>query len=463
MYPDKIRSKVRRRILVDRLSIHQVVRETGISRNTIRKILRTQVRQPLAIKVPSRRATHRARLARKPTKADNLSTAFDWMRSALQHQIELDTLQHQVGNLPHLEELVRHLYEGTLSDRNRSMVIIANRHGLSIRLICRFLGISRNTVRRYLRAFAQAGVLGLFARRTQSNRKFDNPSVRDSLFELLHEPPSNYGINRTSWTMHHLVRILHEKGCPVSAAVVRKIVKLAGYRWRKARVVLTSSDPTFSEKLARVRSILADLRPDEAFFSIDEFGPFAVKTHPGLALTAPGEQRTVPQWQKSRGCLILTAALELSGNQVHHFFSKKKNTTEMIRMKDILVERYRDRRNIYLSWDAASWHISKQLYQEIDQHNAKHERPAIATAPLPAGAQFLNVIESVFSGMARAIIHNSNYKTADEAMAAIERYFTERNEHFRQYPQRAGKKIWRMEREPAAFSAANNCKDPRFR
>src|ERR1700722_2787875 len=29
------------------------------------------------------------------------------------------------------------------------------------------------------------------------------------------------------------------------------------------------------------------------------------------------------------------------------------------------------------------------------------------TAPLPAGAQFLNVIESVFSGMSRAVIHNS--------------------------------------------------------
>jgi len=51
---------------------------------------------------------------------------------------------------------------------------------------------------------------------------------------------------------------------------------------------------------------------------------------PGRTLTAPGEQRIVPQWQKSRGCLILTAALELSGNQITHFYSTNKNTTEMI-------------------------------------------------------------------------------------------------------------------------------------
>jgi hypothetical protein len=34
--------------------------------------------------------------------------------------------------------------------------------------------------------------------------------------------------------------------------------------------------------------------------------------------------------------------------------------------------------------------------------------PEIEILPLPAQAQFLNVIESVFSGMARAIIHNSD-------------------------------------------------------
>src|SRR5271170_4422171 len=101
-------------------------------------------------------------------------------------------------------------------------------------------------------------------------------------------------------------------------------------------------------------------------------------------------------------------------------------------MMDLLVERYRDRRRIYLSWDAASWHISKKLRQRIEEHNAAaaiNSRPLVETAPLPAGAQFLNVIESVFSGMARAIIHNSNYPSIDAAKDAIDLYFTERNGH----------------------------------
>jgi hypothetical protein len=226
--------------------------------------------------------------------------------------------------------------------------------------------------------------------------------------------------------------------------------------------VLTSSDPDFSQKLDRIKSILSALRPDEAFFSIDEFGPFAIKDQPGRALVAPGEQRLVQQWQRSRGSVILTAAIELSSNQVSHFYSEKKNTAEMIRMMNLLIQQYKDRSRIYLSWDAPSWHVSKELNERIEKHNNAASSPIVVVAPLPARAQFLNVIESVFSGMARAIIHNSNYKSPEDAKIAIDKYFDERNRHFKEHPRKAGKKIWGKERVPPSFCQSNNCKDPRL-
>jgi len=111
--------------------------------------------------------------------------------------------------------------------------------------------------------------------------------------------------------------------------------------------------------------------------------------------------------------------------------------------------------------------MSKLLHAQVAEHNDAVIKgtvagPVVELAPLPAGAQFLNVIESVFSGMARAIIANSSYESVDEARAAIERYVRERNEKFRCTPKRAGGKIWGMEREPARFSGSNNCKDPRY-
>lgn len=65
----------------------------------------------------------------------------------------------------------------------------------------------------------------------------------------------------------------------------------------------------------------------------------------------------------------------------------------------------------------------------------------IKLAPLPACAQFLNVIESVFSGMARAIIHNSDYQSVEECKQAIDRYFIDRNKFYKKNPKKAGNKI----------------------
>jgi hypothetical protein len=230
--------------------------------------------------------------------------------------------------------------------------------------------------------------------------------------------------------------------------------------------VLTSNDPEYKVKVERIQEILSQLKEDEAFFSIDEYGPFAVKKRGGRKRVGPGESYTVPQRQKSKGYLIITGALELSRNQVTHFYSRKKNTGEMIKMMDLLLAQYRDCNTIYLSWDAASWHISKKLFAEIKKKNSEaavHHHPIVKTAPLPAGAQFLNIIESVFSGMSRAIIHNSDYSSLEAAQQAINDYFAERNDSFRKRPKKAGGKIWGAEKVSNEFRESNNCKDPLYR
>lgn len=167
-----------------------------------------------------------------------------------------------------------------------------------------------------------------------------------------------------------------------------------------------------------------------------------------------------------KGTLIITAALELSRNQVVHFFSASKNGSETIKLIELIRKSYKGYRTVHLSWDAAPWHSSKELRDKIDFLNdwAEHDgAPKIEVLPLPSRAQFLNVIESVFSGMARAIIHNSDYPSVEDAKAAIDRYFNERNDQFINSPHKAGKAIWGKERVASHFREPNNCKDPIYR
>jgi hypothetical protein len=55
------------------------------------------------------------------------------------------------------------------------------------------------------------------------------------------------------------------------------------------------------------------------------------------------------------------------------------------------------------------------------------------------------VVESTFGNTRRAVIHNSDYASADEMRAAISRYLEERNAYFLANPKRAGNKIWDKE------------------
>lgn len=103
----------------------------------------------------------------------------------------------------------------------------------------------------------------------------------------------------------------------------------------------------------------------------------------------------------------------------------------MIKLLEILLVQYKGQDKIYFSRDAASWHASKKLYEKIAEVNTPeyiqlHRSPMVELAPLPSSAQFLNVIESVFSGLAKAVIHNSNYSCVQECKTAIDLYFKER-------------------------------------
>jgi hypothetical protein len=73
-----------------------------------------------------------------------------------------------------------------------------------------------------------------------------------------------------------------------------------------------------------------------------------------------------PNGSVARAASSAPAALELSANQFTHFYSKRKNTAEMIKMLVVLVAKYRDQDRIYLSWDAASWNASKAFIKRVD-------------------------------------------------------------------------------------------------
>jgi len=288
---------------------------------------------------------------------------------------------------------------------------------------------------------------------------------KEKLIRLLHETPALHHINRITWSQESLCKaFLQHYGEFICTSSIGTYLKQEGYTFKKAQRTLTSNDPLFRERLNKVKSVLGSLREDERFFSVDEYGPFALRPKGGYSYSKLNSPKGYNADGKSNGCLICTAAIELSTNQVTHFFSPRKDTEEMIRLINKLREQYSGMRRLYISWDGASWHNSKGLMRFLESINhpdvLKTDRcPEVELVPLPNTAQFLNVIESVFSGLARAVIHNSYYTNEVECIRMVNGYFADRNNYFKEHPKRAGKAIWGQEKTKAVFSEANNCKD----
>ncbi len=248
--------------------------------------------------------------------------------------------------------------------------MLAHKKGVRNVTITRFLRVGPQYLARLKSAYQARGIDWFGKHGHKGLRRYEMEPNKKAVFTILHAPPSAYGINRTTWTIKLIGKVMSKQGMLIGKNDLGKIIRNAGYRFCKAKKYLTSNDPDYMEKVAQITNILSNLKSDEKFFSVDEFGPFAVKMQGGWSYMKQEDVKIVPIIQKSKGTLIVTAALELSENQVVHFYSAKKNTSEMLKMLEMLLVRYADQACLYFSWDAASWHASKELYKRVDEINS---------------------------------------------------------------------------------------------
>jgi transposase len=362
------------------------------------------------------------------------------------------------------------ILELALTEEDRAAVIKAGQQGnykrwrqglaidmsgleISRREISKLIGISPNTLRRVMADYQKKGFIGLFehnSKNTETAKQKESRLKTKRILEILHRKPNSFGINRTSWTQPLIAKIYESThGQKIGNSTVGHLVRKSGYSLRKARIVLTSPDPEYEEKVEALLTIVHSLQEDEALFFIDEFGPRAVKRYGGRLYLKKGETANVPKKQSPKGSVTLSAALNATTNQLFWIYGDAKDTEAMIDLIEILYSKFFQKMKIYITWDAASWHASLELINWLDAMNTETLRlgngPYIEFVPLPISSQFLNVIESVFSSMVRAVIHHSDYGSAEEMKTAISKHFADRNEFFKKNPRRAGKKIWEID------------------
>ncbi|MCK4839195.1 MAG: IS630 family transposase, partial [Desulfobulbaceae bacterium] len=306
---------------------------------------------------------------------------------------------------------------------------------------------SCNTIYRWLRLYREKGISFIETRMTSDRKELMWKERTTRVIDILHAPPNAYDINRTSWTYDTIAQAyykVYKDHLPKGA--LKRIIKEAKYTWQHARKVLTSNDPDYKKKIAKILSTLRNVNKDEAFFFVDELGPYKVKAYGGKSLTPKGLTKIIPKHPQAKEEVQAIAALEAFTNQMTWEFTENKNSETIVMMLDKLWRKYAGKTKLYITWDGISSHRSTHIQEWVNDINSKTAKtgsgPAIEIVPLPSSAQFLNVIESVFGGMKKAVIQNSDYASKNEMQAAMDRHFAERNLFYEKNPKRAGNKIW---------------------
>jgi len=207
----------------------------------------------------------------------------------------------------HQESFEAHVTQGLYGKspryRRRAHAITFHLMGISLPLIARFLNFSEHAIREFIRRYQGGEAAILFARQSKRVKKVERKDLRDRLFAIMHAPPFEYDINRTTWTIDLLRQQLSKEGVLIGHNTISKMIWSEGYNFRKTRQVLTSNDPEYRSKMAKITRILRRIGANHRFFSVDEYGPFSVRQHGGRRRVRRGEYPTIPQYQTSKGRL----------------------------------------------------------------------------------------------------------------------------------------------------------------
>ncbi len=147
-----------------------------------------------------------------------------------------------------VEKLYHCILNKPLHYRNRSICVLAVCKGIPRKTIAGHLCIAPSTVDNSFNKYKLHGTSTVTSDLKLKPHKHEKQEYIDKAFSILHAPPLSYGYNRTTWRLVDLKAAMEREGMSIGKGGLSKIIKNAGYSYRKAKTVLTSNDKDYKDK-----------------------------------------------------------------------------------------------------------------------------------------------------------------------------------------------------------------------
>lgn len=328
----------------------------------------------------------------------------------------------------------------------RARVLLNYADGRTIVEIQRLTGQSRPTIYKCIDKALAAGVNnGL---RDLPHRPFPPEIDSDAIAwvtAIACTKPKDHGLAAELWTLTALTNYVTEHGPSagharlgaISRSSIHRILNAHALKPHRVRYYLERRDPEFERKMHDVLMVYRDVFVEDRTVDADgrHIYTVSVDEKPGVqAIANVGEDRLpVVDQQPSiardaeyrrLGTLSILAALDLHTGNIVARVEARHRSREFIGLLQALDQHY--------PADA----VIRIVLDNHTAHTSKETRAYLATRPnrfvyvhTPKHGSWLNLIETVFSRMARTFLRHIRVTSVDELKARIELGIAEMNAH----------------------------------
>ena len=291
----------------------------------------------------------------------------------------------------------------------RCQVVLMSADGVSASEISDKLSVTRESVSRIRKRFADGGVDALSdAKRSGRTDHAVSDEVVEELIGLALAPPP---AGRSRWTTRLLASELG-----LSSSIVSRLLRQHELKPHLSRTYKVSRDPNFAEKVRDVVGLYLNPPSNAIVLSVDEKTSIQAleRTQPPLPMRKGRASRHTHDY-KRHGVIDLYAALDVATGLVTHKLTKRHTATDFIGFMRKVVQAYPGE-ELHVVLDNSSSHNTEAVREWLAQN------PQVQFHFTPTSASWLNQVEGFFGILTKQSLTQTGFPSKKALKEHINAY-----------------------------------------
>lgn len=325
---------------------------------------------------------------------------------------ELSAEERQV-----LQDLYHQTPDAKMMTRCQMLLLSAQR--MSVSQIAQVTFYSEGTVARRIHAFNQRRRESLLPKAKGGRPPKITPEYVKRLLLLIESDPREVGCPFSNWTAPLLADYLAaETGLRLDESRIRHYLHASGYRLLRPVLTVTSPDPEYESKKARIEDLQRRALAGEFDLYYEDEIDLALLPTITQCWCKRGQQRKIETPRKNQK-RYGAGLIHWGSGQLYWATSDHKDNA-LFRAVLTQVLQGTTPRKIYVVIDNYRIHFAKPVLALLAAHSEQ-----IELVTLPTYAPQLNPVERFWKHLRRKVTHNTFFQTIDRLLEAVTGFFQE--------------------------------------